>query len=460
MRRILAIVWLTWKAALRLRLIWVMAGLLGCSVFFLPMLLKDDGTARGMIQILLAYNLTIITAFLGFATLWISCGTMSRDVEECQMQMVVTKPIYRWQVWLGKWLGVMLVNAILLGLSGLSVYGLLMHRAAGLSPSEKDVLRKEVFVSRAGLKEPPADHSADIEKTVRDLLKKNAATALDARLLRQQVVERFKAMEEVVPPGYMRPWVIDLGVRKEFLRDTPLYIRTKFMAAETNVSGSYQTEWRVGVPGSKDEKYHAARMPSDSFQEFEIPPNLWDNEGKLRIYLVNRDRTPLIFSEEEGLEVLYQEAPFAVNYARGLGVVLCWLALLAAIGMAAASFLSFPVAVFFSLTMLLAGFSSGSMEEVLQRGSALGLINPNTGVTDNQTIFDMVMLPVFRGLLAVVKLAESFSPVDSLSSGRSITWLELGRAFGEVVLVLGGFIGGVGVLLFTRRELATAQGVS
>ena len=53
---------------------------------------------------------------------------------------------------------------------------------------------------------------------------------------------------------------------------------------------------------------------------------------------------------------------------------------------------------------------------------------------------------------------KNFSPIDSLSSGRSISWSELGAAFGQIVLLLGGIIGVIGIVLFNRRELATAQG--
>jgi len=60
--------------------------------------------------------------------------------------------------------------------------------------------------------------------------------------------------------------------------------------------------------------------------------------------------------------------------------------------------------------------------------------------------------------LRVINLAKDFSPIDSLSSGRSITWGELGRAFGQIVLLLGGIIATVGLWSFSRRELATAQG--
>src|SRR5882672_12108552 len=129
MQRIFAIAWLTWKAALRFRLFLVIAVLLLGSVVGLPLLIKDDGTARGFTQILLTYTLTTITALLGLSTLWLACGTLARDIEECQMQMVAVKPIARWQIWLGKWLGIVSLNAALLILSGLSVYFLLQWRA-------------------------------------------------------------------------------------------------------------------------------------------------------------------------------------------------------------------------------------------------------------------------------------------------------------------------------------------
>src|SRR5215470_463805 len=132
MQRLLAIAWLTWKAAFRFRLFMVIAVLLLAAVVGLPILIKDDGTARGFTQIVLTYTLSAISVLLGFSTLWLSCGTLARDIEECQMQVVVSKPIARWQIWLGKWLGIVSLNAALLGISGACVYGMLQWRATKL----------------------------------------------------------------------------------------------------------------------------------------------------------------------------------------------------------------------------------------------------------------------------------------------------------------------------------------
>ena len=72
--------------------------------------------------------------------------------------------------------------------------------------------------------------------------------------------------------------------------------------------------------------------------------------------------------------------------------------------------------------------------------------------------FDVVIVPFFRASLDVINLAKQFSPVEKLSSGRSIPWSELGLAFGQIVLLLGGIVGLFGIFVFSRRELATAQG--
>jgi disulfide bond formation protein DsbB len=131
---------------------------------------------------------------------------------------------------------------------------------------------------------------------------------------------------------------------------------------------------------------------------------------------------------------------------------------MAAIGLAASSFLSFPVAAFFSLTMLILVFSSGSMAASVEEGTIMG-VDHETNAPSNPVI-DAVMLPVFKGMLAVVNLARSFSPVESLSTGRSIPWETLGLAFVQVVLLLGGVFAAVGMIVLSRRELATAQGTS
>jgi len=461
-QQIAAVMGLTWKAAFRFRLFIVIAVLLLASVIGLPILIEDDGTARGFTQILLTYTLSTITGLLGLSTLWLACGTLARDIEECQIQMVAVKPISRWQIWVGKWLGIVSLNAALLIISGLSVYGLLQWRATKLPAAEQKTLRNEVLVARGSAK-PPSEEAWIEQQTeiqLKEALAKSKVSAADLPLLKQQIREGLKAEMQVVPPGYMRTWEIDLGLARNYLKDQPIFLRIKFNAAEKSPSGTFLGMWQVGVPRKTlfwrtDEPMSLA---PDTSHEFEVPANLFDEKGLLTISFVNPNNTALLFPLEDGFEVLYREGGFGLNFARGLAIIFCWMALLAALGLAAASFMSFPVAAFASLAALVVVFSTGTLANAVTEGTIMGY-DAEHGSSGPKPV-DRIVIPIFGAILNIINLAKDFSPIDSLSTGRSITWFELSRAVVQIVLVLGGVLAAVGIWSFSRRELAAPQNQS
>jgi hypothetical protein len=459
MQRLFAITWLTWKAAFRFKLFLVVAGLLLLSVVGLPILIEDDGTARGFTQILLTYTLSTVSGLLGLSTLWLACGTLARDIEECQMQVVAVKPISRWQIWLGKWLGIVSLNAALLALAGISIFALLQWRASRLPVAEQNVLRNEVLVARGSAKPASFEKQIDAatDRVLQDRLKNTTVEHADLAEVRKQIREQVKAGIQVVPPGYTRRWVIDLGSAKNSLRDRPLYLRVKFNSADKSTSGTFGGLWQVGVP-QKTALWSSDVMSlaPDTFHEFSIDPNLFDENGLLTVQFVNGNDTALLFPLDDGLEVLYREGGFGLNFVRGMGIIFCWMALLAALGLAAASFMSFPVAAFCAVGVLTLVFASGTMANAVSEGT-IANYNAEKG-TKGSSPADVIVIPTFRAVLKIISLARDFSPIDALSTGRSITWEELGLAFGQVVVLLGGCLAAFGIFVFNRRELATAQG--
>jgi hypothetical protein len=229
----------------------------------------------------------------------------------------------------------------------------------------------------------------------------------------------------------------------------------KFNAADKSTSGTFDGRLQVGVPRVTP-LWHSEVMSlaPDTFHEFEVPAN-YDEKGVLTVAFLNANNTALLFPMEDGLEILYRQGGFGLNFVRGLGIIFCWMALLATLGLAAASFLSFPVAAFLSLGVLTLALSSGTISTAVSEGTLMGF-NSETG-RSGHSVVDVVAIPVFRAVLEVINLAKDFSPIDALSTGRSVTWGELGRAFGQIVLLLGGSIGLIGIIIFSRRELATAQ---
>jgi len=492
MQRTLAIALLTWKAALRFRLFLVVAVLLIGSVVGLPLLLKDDGTARGFAQILLTYTLSTTIALLGLSNLWLACGILARDIEDGQIQMVATKPIARWQIWLGKWLGLLALNAALLALSGIAVYGALHWRAMRLPPEEQRVLRNEVLVARGSAKEQNLDAELDAraDEQLAQRVAKNPEIKANLVEVRKQIREQLKADYQVAPPGYAHIWKISLGPAAKSLKGKPLYLRIKFNSADMRTSGTFYGMWDIGKPPESARwRSEMMSLAPETFHEFEIPPDLFDANGVITIAFLNPDenRVALLFPLEDGMEVLYPQGSFVLNYARGLGIIFCWMALFAALGLAAASLVSFPVAAFFSATVLVLIFCSSTILTNSVKEGTISDYNAEKGGYGHSPV-DPIFINAFKSILYLIHLStetatvpgwvakalpdsiskplsvvlpsppQSFSPVDALSTGRSIPWSRLILAFTQNVVLFCGILALIGMGIFTRRELATAQG--
>lgn len=455
MQRILAISFLTLRAAFRYRVVLILSLLLIGGVILLPLIIKDDGTARGFTQIILTYTLTLTTALLGFATLWLSCGILAREIEEAQMQMVAVKPIARWQIWLGKWIGIMGLNAMLLAAAGAAIFLLMNWRASKLPPKEQEVLRSEVLVSRQVAQEELPDYNARATEIMREKLQQEPppeGLSLDA--LHTMIREQIKSADQLVPPGRGRIWQIPVGT-PESVRGKPMIIRARFDPPVPDLNERFMAVWEFGDQQTKNQYRTNFVMPAETYVEFPIPANLVNAAGELHVRFYNYTEKALLFPDD-GVSVMWRTGGFSGNFARGIGIIFCWLALLAALGLASATFLSFPVAAFCTIAVLFISLSTGTLKQIVDEGGIVQ-VDPNTGKVEGPGALNRVAVPLAQGLLATFNLARGFSPIDDLSSGRSVSWLELSRAFLQICVILGGLLAVTGMAIFTRRELATAQ---
>ena len=493
----------TLKAAIRYRFVVAMAVALLVIVFGIPLLVKSDGTAKGTVQIVLTYTLGSTTALLGIASLWMGCGTLAREIEDNVMQMVAVKPIARWQVWLGKWLGIMLLNAALMVPTGLAIFFLVVARADSpeLSVFEKAKLQDEVLVSRSSLRERERDFSIlrqraydyallvaeaktqytkeeqalrmsvtnpehilsfnqDYPRLVEQAqTRPTADTLVRLKEIETEAIRISKASFEIVLPGQDRFWEfqIDPDIVDE-VNQKPVYLRFKFNADDEYDPKSHTLWFSIGEGTNKrwppEGAFKEMRRGSSAFHEEELPIGIVPDKGMIRVHFVNQNSDrPIVFLMEDGPMILYHDGGFGTNLFRGLLIIYFWLGLISAIGLMASSFLSFPVATFMSLGILLISASTGTLEQIIDEGGISG-INHETGKKDQSSAGDIVAITFSKAVLWITKSIWDYSPVDNLSSGRTITWNTLLTAFVWVVLIMGGLVMAVGAYMFQRKELA------
>lgn len=455
MQQLWAVARLTVGAAFRYRLVVVLITLLIGAVIVLPGVIKHDETAGGFTQILLTYTLGIITALLSMVTLWLACGTLARDIDDCHMQVVVAKPVPRWQIWLGKWIGIMVLNAMLLGVSAGAVYLLMQWRATRLPEPVRNALHENILTARAAVREAVGDVEERAEKLVRARLPELQSKGVNLDEARAQAREAVKAQDQLVPDDHFRRFSPKFGAAAERLKDQPIFVRLKFHTPELGAKRPYEFEIIVGPAEGARREVAYRSLAAEAQHEIQFNHPIFNPDGSLTVDIANRSGVPLLIPLEDGFEVLYREGGFGLNYVRACLVLLCWLGLLAAIGLAAASFLSFPVAAFLATTVLILGLSTGTLKSVVEDKSVFGFQHDSTERV--YPVIDALMLPLFQLLLKLVNLVQQFSPIDAVSSGRSVTWFDVGRAAGVVVFLFGGLFAAIGIIAFTRRELATAQ---
>src|SRR5438874_2387174 len=155
MSRVFTITWLTFHEALRRRM--VLAGLLLGMLFVLVydagvlFLLNDARAHAGDLGAIGSATMTQIFSFLLTTGLYVvhfltimlaifaSVDSISGEIKSHTMQTVVTKPVRRWEVVLGKWLGyAVMISAYLVLVGGgifLSVYAITGYLPPNLVPS-------------------------------------------------------------------------------------------------------------------------------------------------------------------------------------------------------------------------------------------------------------------------------------------------------------------------------------
>ncbi len=281
--------------------------------------------------------------------------------------------------------------------------------------------------------------------------------------LESEAIRMSKASYEVVLPGQDRFWEfqIDPDIVDE-VNQKPVYLRFKFNADDEYDPKSHTLWFSIGEGTSKrwppEGTFKEMRRGSSAFHEEELPkgivPDKGPDKGLVRVHFVNQNsERPIIFLMEDGPMILYHDGGFGMNLFSGLLIIYFWLGLISAIGLMASSFLSFPVATFMSLGILLISASAGTLQQIIDEGGITG-VNHETGRKDESSIIDGTAIFFATVGVKITKSIWGYSPVDSLSDGRTITTATLFWAFFAIIVVMGGLVMALGAYMFHRKELA------
>lgn len=501
----------TFQESLRTRVLLVFLALLATCVLVAGFLMvakgnvfgmtQGDGTLKSRIQTFLAYSTGMTELLLGLVTIFLSTGMVSADIYRKQIFTVVTKPLPRWQYVLGRWLGLAMLNALLLSLSFASIYGLTRYLRtfptlneqklkAGLLPEgavdlDRLAVDTEVLTARADYKPDPFDISGEVQSDWDKQIKETEPDVLIKNRIRREMQEdrlnnlhsEIPVTQEEVEQAYsdrgrrqremqqmqeqLRQYVLStkLMVKPaqtlEFTfshvdppqrMDEPLELRYRLRPSYTPSSMQIRTGW-VAQTANGPVQLSSQSDSTESMASVLIPPEVVLN-GKVTLYYINPNMQPPISVRLDPAEMtlLVRSGHFATNLLRGGAMMMLRLMFLAALGLLFGVFLSFPVACLACLLALGVGMASGF-------------------IVDATTFHDSVKYDwldyachyLASATLYVLPQLGSTSPVDSLVDGQLVRLSRLGEELYKGLGVRTAFTLALACLIFQRRELARVQ---
>lgn len=456
-KRIVAVAGLTVRRTIKSRVALAALLLLAVVIVGLPFTIKGDGTLAGQVRVLLHYTLGTAMTVAGAITLWIASGSVSNEIETRTAHMLLVKPVRRWEVWAGKWLGLLGFNAGVVALSGIAVYGFLvlnLRNHAG-SVAEMAAVREGILVARRPYRPAPEDLSADVEARFAWLQQQGAVSQGTCPVeLRRELEKEILMRRAAVLPSESRAWRVDLSSAR--FRDTGrLQLRFR-LAASVLVWLPVSGTWEISPPDGRPFATFPVENCSGGNHVIDLPNDLLRDPGAWTVRFVNGRKGQsgaAVFDMESPLEVLVSNGSFEANMLRALLIALSCLALLAALGLGTSALFSSPVSGFVACAILVMAFSSHFFSFASQDPHA----DDHHSCEHEQKAPSVLLVAsqhLARTLDVIVAPAMGHGAFSKLADGVLVSWQQVGRASGVLMIVYPAVIGLLACVCLNRREAA------
>ena len=447
MRSIWAVAINTIKQALRIKVALVFTVLLVVLLPALGMTTTGDETLKGRLQTFVSYALSLTSFLLCTLTIIVSIYSVTSDIEQRQIYTVITKPIRRFQILIGKLLGVVTLDIILLVLFSAIIYTTAVYTPRLFKASEEELIEadNEFFTARASLTVPEVDVTQEVADKYTELERKGELpTDMPRDEIMAQLTKQAQLAKRAAGVGQVLLWEFN---NVEPLAES-LFIRFKYDVSANPPDSQVWGRWFVGdyqffkygtqsdTPIYDDVHKHSVR----TFHEIEVPAEVVPENGHLAVAFMNvtLNNVSIIFPPD-GLEVLYKADSFTGNFIRAVLLVLCRLIFLACLGILAASFLSFPVAILFCFVLFFTASFSGFVIE------SFSFLSADIGAVYSYTL---------KWLIQLLPQFDKFNPTKFLVPARLISWSLLGKCALLMICIKAVLILILSLVIFRYREIA------
>ncbi|MCO6435627.1 MAG: hypothetical protein J5J06_00890 [Phycisphaerae bacterium] len=463
MGRIWAVARQTISEGIRMRVAVVFLLLMAATVLGLPFFVEGDDSLTGAVQTFMSYSLMLSGFLLSLLSIFMA-RSLSAEIVDRQLFLIVTKPIPRWQFLLGKWMGICLLNGTLLFLAGLGTYGMVQFIRATRPPLntyDKSELDNQVLVARHAIQATLPDFGAlaeqEYERNREQGLYDNMIDTTPEKI-KHDLKAKYEARWRVVAPLERRVYQFE-NVLCSRSPDDQIQLRYYAQVSNYPPDEIYRAEWIFGDPLKGAQAYRIpTRHVAGRFHVIPVPADAVAPDHTLQVMLINANPfaderlypTTLQIRKTDGIEVLFVVGSFEGNLLRLLILMQCKLMFLAAVALLFASVFSFPVACLASFTVFALASMRGLLEEAFDQLTK----DFDSIFASVQQLVVTVIARLYDLVMVVLPDFQHYSAIETLVNGRNVTLYWVLQGMGELVLLKTALALGIAMLVFQRREVA------
>jgi len=145
--------------AVAMKIVVALIGIMLVALSILPFALDPDEPLRYRIMTFMSWSIAITSTKLSVLTIVLACWTLSNEISQKQIFTVAVKPVSRGTYLLGKWIGIVVLDGILLAVSGIAIYGFTVFYLANLPAMDfvdRQAIHTEVLIARVTTGPEPA----------------------------------------------------------------------------------------------------------------------------------------------------------------------------------------------------------------------------------------------------------------------------------------------------------------
>ncbi len=432
LRAILAVFQVTRRRIVNSRaFIWLLLAVLAASGA-LPFALRGDGSTESLLKLAVIYPPVLVFGILLTGTLWTAAALSAQDVESGAFSAIVVKPAPLTAVWLGKWLGLLTLNAVLLGVAGVALRTAIAIRATPSSATR-------ILDGHAAFlpDDAPLREEASARQTV---IRMSGEPTPDVNSLLMHVkTEAFR-----IPPGQHYSWTIPLDGSGIAGADADWSLQFQFHCAAVErrpIDGT----WTIRTADGTEQKIPANGLLDGPHQ---LPLGSAAYAGTVSVSFSNQSDSAatVFFSPLAPVSLLRREMPFGQNLLRAFLLLFCFLAAAAALALSLGTLFSFPVAVFIASALVLALLLAHSFAAIPEPGHSHG--PSDLAAHAGSRAGEWMLAKLHHGTARTLRLM----PLRQLADARTIRTSQLVRAALALLAAIPSSLCLISGLHLRRRE--------